>query len=228
MDKQIAGLPTNVGFLQELAGHSAFEKGLVDTHFIERYQNDLLSTSTQALSGSHEAEELGAILAAACICKKDHVSSEVSLHDKKLSMWYAHPPFRMHHFAKRLMEFELDRELGGSSDDLLKLSVTYRSDGTYFVETEDGSSPGLDVKVDSRGDHDFRVDVGGLQTDVTLAFYSKVNLILHYGGSEHIHQLLLTVIPSLNFFPLLLSGQLQPYTHLAWEASSSLQADVES
>lgn len=164
MDKQIAGLPTNVGFLQELAGHSAFEKGLVDTHFIERYQNDLLSTSTQALSGSHEAEELGAILAAACICKKDHVSSEVSLRmlcgcplilscnillvwtdndiilladDKKLSMWYAHPPFRMHHFAKRLMEFELDRELGGSSDDLLKLSVTYRSDGTYgtyFVE----------------------------------------------------------------------------------------------
>lgn len=86
----------------------------------------------------------------------------------------------------------------------------------------------MDVKVDSRGDHDFRVDVGGLQTDVTLAFYSKVNLILHYGGSEHIHQLLLTVIPSLNFFPLLLSGQLQPYTHLAWEASSSLQADVES
>uniref|UniRef100_A0A0E0RJR1 Methylcrotonoyl-CoA carboxylase subunit alpha, mitochondrial n=1 Tax=Oryza rufipogon TaxID=4529 RepID=A0A0E0RJR1_ORYRU len=185
---QIAGLPTNVGFLQELAGHSAFEKGLVDTHFIERYQNDLLSTSTQALSGSHEAEELGAILAAACICKKDHVSSEVSLHDKKLSMWYAHPPFRMHHFAKRLMEFELDRELGGSSDDLLKLSVTYRSDGTYFVETEDGSSPGLDVKVDSRGDHDFRVDVGGLQTDVTLAFYSKDNCNhIHIWHGKHHH-----------------------------------------
>uniref|UniRef100_A0A0D9Y189 Methylcrotonoyl-CoA carboxylase subunit alpha, mitochondrial n=1 Tax=Leersia perrieri TaxID=77586 RepID=A0A0D9Y189_9ORYZ len=185
---QIAGLPTNVGFLQELSGHSAFEKGLVGTHFIERYQNDLLSTSPQALSGSHEAAQLGAILAAACICKKDHISSEVSLRDKTLSVWYTHPPFRMHHFAKRLMEFELDRELGGSSDDLLKLSVTYRSDGTYFVETEDGSSPGLDVKVDSRGDHDFRVDVGGLQTDVTLAFYSKDNCNhIHIWHGKHHH-----------------------------------------
>jgi 3-methylcrotonyl-CoA carboxylase alpha subunit len=36
----------------------------------------------------------------------------------------------------------------------------------------------MDVKVDHKGDHDFRVDVAGLQTDVTLAFYLKVNLIL--------------------------------------------------
>lgn len=36
----------------------------------------------------------------------------------------------------------------------------------------------MDVKVDHRGDHDFRVDAAGLQTDVTLAYYSKVNLIL--------------------------------------------------
>lgn len=36
----------------------------------------------------------------------------------------------------------------------------------------------MDVKVDHRADHDFRVDAAGLQTDVTLAYYSKVNLIL--------------------------------------------------
>ena len=69
MNKQIAGLPTNVGFLQELASHSAFEKGIVDTHFIERYKDDLLSTSTKASGESHGVAELGAILAAACICK---------------------------------------------------------------------------------------------------------------------------------------------------------------
>lgn len=177
---QIAGLPTNVGFLQELAGHSAFEKALVETHFIEHYRNDLLSTSAKASGESHDAVKLGAILAAACICKKDHITSEESLCDKTLSVWYTRPPFRMHHFAKRLMEFELEKELDGSSDELLKLLITYRSDGSYFIETEDGSSPGLDVKVDDRGDHDFRVDVGGLQTDVTLAFYSKDN-------SKHIH-----------------------------------------
>lgn len=44
-------------------------------------------------------------------------------------------------------------------------------------QTEDGSSPGFDVKVDGRSEHDFRVEVGGVQTDVTLAFYSKVTLI---------------------------------------------------
>lgn len=41
-------------------------------------------------------------------------------------------------------------------------------------QTEDDSSPGFDVKVDGRSEHDFRVEVGGVQTDVTLAFYSKV------------------------------------------------------
>ena len=79
MNKQIAGLPTNVGFLQELASHSAFEKGIVDTHFIERYKDDLLSTSTKASGESHGVAELGAILAAACICKKDHITSKESI-----------------------------------------------------------------------------------------------------------------------------------------------------
>ena len=79
MNRQIAGLPTNIAFLQELAGHSAFERGLVDTHFIERYKNDLLSISGKASGEAHDAAELGAILAAACICKKDHITSEESL-----------------------------------------------------------------------------------------------------------------------------------------------------
>ncbi|XP_047049755.1 methylcrotonoyl-CoA carboxylase subunit alpha, mitochondrial-like isoform X1 [Lolium rigidum] len=177
---QIAGLPTNIAFLQELAGHSAFERGLVDTHFIERYKNDLLNSAAKASGEAHEAAAVGAMLAAACICRKDHIISEESLRDKTLSVWYSRPPFRMHHSAKRLMEFEFDKELEGSSDELLKLLITYRSDGSYFIETEDGSSPGLDIKVDDKGEQDFRVDIGGVQTDVTLAFYSKDN-------SKHIH-----------------------------------------
>ncbi|TVU49196.1 hypothetical protein EJB05_00494, partial [Eragrostis curvula] len=177
---QIAGLPTNVGFLQELASHSSFEKGLVDTHFIERYKDDFVSTSAKSSDESHNLAEFGAILAAACICKKDHITSgESSRADKTLSVWYNNPPFRMHHFARRPMELELGKELDGFNEELLKLFVTCKSDGSYFVETEDGTS-GLDVKVDHKGDHDFRVNVGGLQTDVTLAFYSKDN-------SKHIH-----------------------------------------
>ncbi|TKW29494.1 hypothetical protein SEVIR_3G398800v4 [Setaria viridis] len=176
---QIAGLPTNVGFLQELASHSSFEEGIVDTHFIERYKDDLLSTSTKASGESRDVAELGAILAAACICKKDHITSKESIRaDKKLSVWYNNTPFRMHHFARQPLELEFE-EHDGFSEKLLKLFITYKPDGSYFIETEDGTS-GLDVKVDHKGDHDFRVDAAGLQTDVTLAYYSKDN-------SEHIH-----------------------------------------
>ncbi|KAG2630615.1 methylcrotonoyl-CoA carboxylase subunit alpha, mitochondrial-like [Panicum virgatum] len=176
---QIAGLPTNVGFLQELASHSAFEKGIVDTHFIERYKDDLLSTSTKASGESHGVAELGAILAAACLCKKDHITSKESIRaDKTLSVWYNNIPFRMHHSARQLLELELE-EHDGFSEKLLKLFVTYKCDGTYFIETEEGTS-GFDVKVDHKGGHDFRVDAAGLQTDVTLAYYSKDN-------SKHIH-----------------------------------------
>jgi len=176
---QIAGLPTNVGFLQELASHSAFEKGIVDTHFIERYKDDLLSTSTKASGESHGVAELGAILAAACICKKDHITSKESIRaDKTLSVWYNNTPFRMHHSARQPLELELE-EHDGFSEKLLKLFVTYKCDGSYFIETEEGTS-GFDVKVEHKGDHDFRVDAAGLQTDVTLAYYSKDN-------SKHIH-----------------------------------------
>jgi 3-methylcrotonyl-CoA carboxylase alpha subunit len=79
MNRQIAGLPTNIAFLQELAGHSAFERGLVDTHFIERYKNDLLNSAAKASGEAHDAAALGAMLAAACICRKDHIISEESL-----------------------------------------------------------------------------------------------------------------------------------------------------
>ncbi|KAF8692178.1 hypothetical protein HU200_039780 [Digitaria exilis] len=176
---QIAGLPTNVGFLQELASHSAFETGIVDTHFIERYKDDLSSTSTKASGESHDVAELGAMLAAACICKKDHITSKESIRaNKTLSVWYNSTPFRMHHFVRQPLELELE-EHDSFSELMLKLFVTYKSDGSYFVETEDCTS-GLDVKVDHKGDHDFRVDAAGLQTDVTLAYYSKDN-------SKHIH-----------------------------------------
>nr|CAB3466440.1 unnamed protein product [Digitaria exilis] len=179
LPQQIAGLPTNVGFLQELASHSAFETGIVDTHFIERYKDDLSSTSTKASGESHDVAELGAMLAAACICKKDHITSKESIRaNKTLSVWYNSTPFRMHHFVRQPLELELE-EHDSFSELMLKLFVTYKSDGSYFVETEDCTS-GLDVKVDHKGDHDFRVDAAGLQTDVTLAYYSKDN-------SKHIH-----------------------------------------
>lgn len=65
---QIAGLPTNIGFLKTLASHHAFVAGDVDTHFIDRFRADLLP-STQAGSVQEpsvpKATQYGAALAAA-------------------------------------------------------------------------------------------------------------------------------------------------------------------
>lgn len=66
---QIAGLPTNIGFLKALVGHPAFAAGDVDTHFIDRFKADLLplsqdSTSKQKINVPQETR-YGAALAAA-------------------------------------------------------------------------------------------------------------------------------------------------------------------
>jgi len=53
--------------------------------------------------------------------------------DKTLSVWYNNIPFRMHHSARQLLELELE-EHDGFSEKLLKLFVTYKCDGSYFIE----------------------------------------------------------------------------------------------
>lgn len=51
-----------------------------------------------------------------------------------LPIWYANPPFRMNHLAKRSMEFEWNPEYDSSSSKLLNLSLTYQTDGKYLIE----------------------------------------------------------------------------------------------
>lgn len=50
-----------------------------------------------------------------------------------LSVWYNNPPFRMHHFARHPLDLELE-ENDGFSEKLLKLFITHKSDGSYFIE----------------------------------------------------------------------------------------------
>ena len=64
--------------LRSVRGREQQHISLVDTHFIERYKDDLLSISTKSSEEYHGVAELGAILAAACICKKDHITSKES------------------------------------------------------------------------------------------------------------------------------------------------------
>ena len=47
----------------------------------------------------------------------------------------------------------------------------------YALKTGESSSPGLEVKAAHLGDHEFRVQADGVSMDVSLALYSKVNLV---------------------------------------------------
>jgi len=77
---QVAGLPTNISFLQSLANHWAFEKGLVETHFIEQFKNDLFVASfDEVAKETFAAARFGATLVAACICEMDHIASMETL-----------------------------------------------------------------------------------------------------------------------------------------------------
>ncbi|XP_042464042.1 methylcrotonoyl-CoA carboxylase subunit alpha, mitochondrial-like [Zingiber officinale] len=170
---QVAGLPTNIAFLNTLSDHWAFKKGLVETHYIEHFKNDLFPDELP--KEMYDVAIQNATVVAACICEVEKITSRETIPSDNplLSLWYSHTPFRMHHNAKRLIELEWDKELIGSFEEILKLVITYQPDGSYLVETEGGDPPGLEVKVMHVGNRDYRVDVNGLQTDVTLAIYSK-------------------------------------------------------
>ncbi|PIA45016.1 hypothetical protein AQUCO_01700521v1 [Aquilegia coerulea] len=181
---QVAGLPTNINFLQRLASHWAFQKGQVETHFIEHFKADLLNdpSDTTMTTEAYAAGLHALALVGACICEKEQVKSVESLHGSNNlnSIWYAGPPFRVHHLARRTMEFQWDFEYDSVSSNILRLDITYQPDRTYLVQTGDSNSPGMIIRVFHFGHHKFRVEADGLSTDVSLAVYSKES-------SKHFH-----------------------------------------
>ncbi|KAF7818348.1 methylcrotonoyl-CoA carboxylase subunit alpha, mitochondrial [Senna tora] len=180
---QVAGLPTNINFLQKLADHWAFENGKVETHFIDNYKDDLfVDHNNSALAKAYKTARLSAYLAAACLIEKEHFllmrnpPGSGSLHP----IWYANLPFRVHHQAKRTMELEWDNDCDSGISKLLKLTITYQPDGKYLIETEENGSPVLDVKATHLRDHYFRVEADGVSKEVNLAVYLKDH-------TKHIH-----------------------------------------
>ncbi|KAM7496005.1 hypothetical protein LguiA_020419 [Lonicera macranthoides] len=178
---QVAGLPTNIDFILKLANHVAFENGEVETHFIENFKDDLFIDPSHSVSAheAYNAANHSAALVVACICEK-----ELATLRKKppggLSIWYAHPPFRVHHRATRTLELEWENDCYDSVSKLLKLTAIYQPDGSYFIEAGDSSFPSLEVKVAHLGNNDFRVEVNGASMNINLATYLK-------DQTEHIH-----------------------------------------
>lgn len=72
-------MPTNINFLQRLANHWAFAQGVVETHFIEKFKNDLFLDSSEEVAKAHNAAKVSAALVAACICDREHIISNVLL-----------------------------------------------------------------------------------------------------------------------------------------------------
>ncbi|XP_021900047.1 methylcrotonoyl-CoA carboxylase subunit alpha, mitochondrial-like [Carica papaya] len=72
---------------------------------------------------------------------------------------------------------------------LLPISISYQADGNYLVKVGGNSSTVFEVKVTLLGDQDYRVEVDGVGSNVTLATYSKdqTKHIHIWHGSQHHH-----------------------------------------
>ncbi|KAI4349479.1 hypothetical protein L6164_010063 [Bauhinia variegata] len=188
---QVAGLPTNINFLQKLANHWAFENGKVETHFIENYKEDLFVDPNNSVPAkeAYEAARLSASLVAACLIEKEHfiLRRNPPGASSLRSIWYSSPPFRMHHQHKRKMELEWDTEYDSGTSKLLNLTISYQPDGRYLIEIEGNESTVLEVKATYVENNYFRVETDGVSKDIHLAVYSKdqIRHIHIWQGSYH-------------------------------------------
>lgn len=183
---QIAGLPTNIDFLLKLSNHHAFESGQVETHFIDHYKDELFSNASDTLKAEKgfQDAQLSAVRVAACLCKRENAIAKENLHGaaSRLSIWYSEVPFRVNHCAQRNFELEWENEYDEGAAVNVKLIVNYQQDGSYLIKSasEDSGSTGSKVRVTQLNEHDFRVEVDGSTSTVSLAVYSK-------GPIEHLH-----------------------------------------
>ncbi|KAK9146615.1 hypothetical protein Sjap_006518 [Stephania japonica] len=188
---QVAGLPTNINFLQRLSDHWAFKDEQVETHFIEHFKNDLLGDPSNEMlkAVAYNTATFAATLVAACVCRKEHQVSVSSLpgSNNLNSLWLAHPPFRVHHDASETMELQWDNEDANDSKQI-KLAVTCQSNGNFLVKIADNSSSGHEVKVSPLGPNDFRTEIDGLSININLAVYTKdYTKHIHVWHGKHHH-----------------------------------------
>ncbi|KAL9660243.1 hypothetical protein QQ045_025056 [Rhodiola kirilowii] len=188
---QVAGLPTNINFILQLANHWAFQQGIVETHFIERYRDELFvdPSYSDLFKQSYDAARHGAALLAACLLEKERYNFKVgSVANGPLSIWYTHPPFRVHNQATRTIEFEWVSEYDMNNDTNLSFSITYQPDGRYLIETGE-HCPGLIVRAAQLGSGSFRVEADGVSSNVSVAMYSKDQIEhMHIYQGQHHHE----------------------------------------
>ncbi|KAK6260049.1 hypothetical protein SCA6_014523 [Theobroma cacao] len=193
---QVAGVPTNINFLQKLANHRAFEEGDVETHFIEHHKDDLFvdPNNKEISEEAYDAARLSANLVVACLCEEEHSTLKESHPGgpSLLSIWYAHSPFRVNHHAQSTMELEWENEYDSSSSKPLMLAITYQRDGNYLIQhiqIGENSAHSLEVRASHLGNNSFRVEADGVTMHVSLAVYikDKMKHIHIWHGPHHHH-----------------------------------------
>ncbi|KAL4038641.1 hypothetical protein IC575_002264 [Cucumis melo] len=187
---EVAGVPTNINFLLKLANHHAFERGDVETHFIDHYKDDLFGDPSNLLMAkeAYEAGGFNACLAASCIVSLEHSKLAENFSGNDLhSIWYSPPPFRVHHCARRTVEFALENQYDSSASKPFPLTITYQQDGGFLIESGESGFSAVEVKVSHLGKHNFRVEVDGVIMEVRLAIYSEIKHVHIWHGSHHHH-----------------------------------------
>ncbi|XP_024402894.1 methylcrotonoyl-CoA carboxylase subunit alpha, mitochondrial [Physcomitrium patens] len=176
---QIAGLPTNIGFLKTLASHHAFAAGDVDTHFIDRFKTDLLPV-TQSDS-IHEpslpkATQYGAALAAAASVIKSRQERPDGLN----SIWSSGSGFRLNHLYTRMLHLDWRPESGDSTPLPVNLKLTYEKLGNILVEGDKVGKIAVTGKQLPGDGSNLRLNVEEKSVPVSLAQFSQ-------GNTSHIH-----------------------------------------
>lgn len=142
-ETQVAGLPTNLEFLQRLAAHPAFEGLELDTGFIQRYQSELLAPAPvepelAAVAAVARCKMLAARAAAAAASAPGGAGPQGgpwSIPDSK-RLWLP----RVSHAVIE------SGEGGGGGGRRFDLSVVWLSDGDFEVRGCGGSDPTVAVR----------------------------------------------------------------------------------
>eukprot|EP00271_Cylindrocystis_brebissonii_P019287 TRINITY_DN5821_c0_g1_i6.p1 TRINITY_DN5821_c0_g1~~TRINITY_DN5821_c0_g1_i6.p1 ORF type:complete len:862 (-),score=138.96 TRINITY_DN5821_c0_g1_i6:406-2991(-) len=202
-DYQIVGVPTNLQFLQRLAGHPSFQSGDVHTHFIDAHRPDLLPSS----NGSHSdlsvtatrtvEDDLALAVAAAGICMQDRWRTLKEEHPDLKAMggiWSQATGFRLNHKLVRRLHLAPIQEGGkveegseGSSG--VEVSVHYNSPtaDNFHVEVPGASFTRVSISgtADGEDGSSITLRIDDLALSATLAQYSQ-EVHLWLKGRHHI------------------------------------------
>lgn len=197
---QIAGVPTNLGFLGALAGHPSFAAGDIHTHFISQFQEDLLPSPSPGEAaqlpwgGGPEGGDGGGIsaaaVAAAAVCIQDRWRGQRAPAPGLSALgavWSSGSGFRLNHVHTRPISFEPGDDAGLPPQ---KLQVSYLPGGSFQVELAGEGQPAAEVAGDVTGGsgQELSLRIGDVSTDATCVRYEQGALKhthLWLGGAHH-------------------------------------------